>query len=76
MVHHGRVITKTFLTQGTVMTAFGQSNLNGWVSDEVRHFKNQCSSKSSNGASKNQILDSHLTSEVSQNNDTGVRRGI
>ena len=67
--------TKKFLTQGTVMTAFGQSHLNGWVS-EVRRFYNQCSSKSSNGPSKNQILDSHLTSEVSQNNDTGVRRGI
>ena len=67
--------TKKFLTQGTVMTAFGQSHLNGWVR-EVCHFYNQCPSKSSNGASQNQILDSHLTPEVSQNNDTGVRRGI
>ena len=44
--------TKIFLTQRTVMTAFGQSNLIGCVS--VRHFYNRCSSKSRNGASQNQ----------------------
>ena len=49
----GQKFTKIFLTQGTVTTAFGQSNLNGCV-NEVPHFYNQCSSKSRNGASQNQ----------------------
>ena len=33
--------TTKILTQGTDITAFGQSNLKGWVS-EVHHFYNQC----------------------------------
>ena len=61
--------------QGTVKTAFGRSNLNGY-DGEVRHFYNQCLSKSKNGASQNQLQDSYFTPEVSQINDTWVRHGI
>ena len=58
MVHHGRVITKTFLTQGTVMTAFGQSHLNGWVTFTINVRPNQA-------MVHHKILDSHFTPEVS-----------
>ena len=74
-MRHGRVIYEKFLDAGTVMTAFGQSHLNGWVSEVQSMFNVR--PNQANGASQNQILDSNLTPEVSQNNDTGgVRRGI